>query len=152
MSEIEITEKPLPAVRLAALTETVATQPEVAGVVGPLFDRVADALLPVGASLAVPIAEYDMNENGVRITAGFVYDGEALDGVDIVELPTAESAVCGVHLGEMAKIDSSWMALHDAIAARGLQAQGPCREVYVRAESEDQLDWITELQQPAARG
>lgn len=151
MSEIEITDKPLPAVRLAALTETVATQPEVAGVVGPLFDRVADALATVDASLALPIAEYDMDENGVRITAGFVYDGPALDGVDIVELPAAAHAVSGVHLGEMAKIDQSWMALYDAIAARGLQAQGPSREVYVRAESEDQLDWITELQQPVAQ-
>ncbi|WEK61647.1 MAG: GyrI-like domain-containing protein [Candidatus Microbacterium colombiense] len=148
MSEIEITEKPLPAVRLAALTETVATQPEVAGVVGPLFDRVADALAPAGASLATPIAEYDMDENGVRITAGFVYDGPALDGIDIVELPAAASAVTGLHLGEMATIDRSWQALYDAITVRGAHAEGPCREVYVRAESEDQLDWITELQQP----
>ena len=28
---------------------------------------------------------------------------------------------------------------------------GPCRELYVRAVSEDQSDWVTELQQPVRR-
>ena len=48
MSAMQITEKPLPYVRLAALTETVASQPEVAAVVGPLFDQVADVLRDAG--------------------------------------------------------------------------------------------------------
>ncbi|CAN5398406.1 hypothetical protein BH24ACT12_BH24ACT12_24620 [soil metagenome] len=27
-----------------------------------------------------------------------------------------------------------------------------CRDLYVRAESDDQEDWVTELQQPAHQG
>jgi hypothetical protein len=151
MSDIEITEKPLPAVRLAARRTFVATQPEVAGVVGPLFDSVADVLVAAGADLSIPIAQYEMSEDGVRILAGFVYDGPALDGIDLVELPAAPVALSGTHLGAMSTIDQSWSAVFHEIESRGLRAEGPCRELYVRAESEDQADWITELQQPVSR-
>lgn len=148
MSDLEITEKPLPAVRLATLTETVETQPEVAAVVGPLFDRVADALLASGATPGLPIAEYDMDRHGVRITVGFTYDGPAIDGLVIMQLPAVESAFTATHRGSMATIDESWGAVNAAITARGETAAGPCREVYLQSESEDQADWITELQQP----
>ncbi|MCI1018616.1 GyrI-like domain-containing protein [Microbacterium sp. C5A9] len=151
MSALEITEKPLPFVRLATLTEKVGTQPEVAAVVGPLFDRVADALLAAGATPGLPIAEYDMDAHGVRITVGFAYDGPAIDGLVIVELPAVESAFAATHHGSMATIDDSWGAVNAAIIERGATAVGPCREVYLQSESDDQADWITELQQPVAR-
>lgn len=150
MSDVQITEKPLPFVRLAALTESVETQPEVAGVVGPLFDQVADVLLGAGATPGLPVAEYEMNKHGVRITVGFVYDGPAIDGVVIVELPAVESAFTTTHLGPMATIDRSWGALDEAITREGATARGACREVYLQSESADQTDWITELQQPVA--
>ena len=35
--------------------------------------------------------------------------------------------------------------------ASGAVVAGPCRELYVRAEGEDQSDWVTELQQPITR-
>ena len=79
MSTFEIDVKPLPAVRLASLSQTVASQPEVGPVVGPLFDRVEAALDAANAEHGLPLAEYDMDENGVRITVGFEYDGPALD-------------------------------------------------------------------------
>lgn len=151
MSALEIREKPLPFVRLASLTESVASQPEVAAVVGPLFDRVADALSDAGATPGLPVAEYDMDRHGVRITVGFVYDGPAVDGLVVVELPAVESAFTATHLGTMATIDDSWQALNEAISDGGATAVGACREVYLRSESEDQADWITELQQPVTR-
>lgn len=151
MSAEQITEKPLPYVRIAALTETVSSQPEVAAVVGPLFDRVADAIVAAGGEPGLPIAEYDMNKHGVRITVGFTYDGPAIDGLIIVELPAVESAFTATHLGTMATIDDSWRALSQAITAHGATAQGACREIYLQSESEDQADWVTELQQPVTR-
>lgn len=150
MSALEITEKPLPFVRLATLTETVSSQPEVAAVVGPLFDRVADAIVASGGEPGLPIAEYDMTSRGVRITVGFVYDGPAIDGLVIIELPAVESAFTVIHRGSMATIDESWDSLSAAIVEQGATAAGPCREVYIESESEDQADWITELQQPVA--
>lgn len=151
MSDMQITEKPLPYVRLAALTETVASQPEVAAVVGPLFDQVADVLLAAGTTPGLPVAEYDMNKHGVRITVGFVYDGPAVDGIVVVELPAIDDAFTATHLGTMETIDDSWDAVNQAIIAQGATAQGACREVYLQSESEDQADWITELQQPVTR-
>ena len=151
MAQVEIIERSLPAVRLAARTATVAEQPEVAGVVGPLFDGVAEALRTVGGSLETPIAQYEAGEDGLRITAGYASTAPVPDGVEAVDLPRVPTAVCGVHLGPMDTIAESWQAVHAEIIARGFTLAGPCREVYLRAESEDQADWVTELQQPVTR-
>jgi len=146
MSRIEIIHKPLPAVRLAAGRFTVAEQPEIAGRIGPLFDRIARSIQ--GQSLATPIAQYNGTEDGVEVIAGYATSAQSLADVEIVELPAVPEAICGVHLGSMDTIHESWQAVHEEVLARGLVPAGPCREVYVRAVSEDQADWVTELQQP----
>ncbi len=146
MSRIEIIHKPLPAVRLAAGRFTVAEQPEIAGRIGPLFDRIAHSIQ--GQSLATPIAQYNGTEDGVEVIAGYVTIAQSLADVEIIELPAVPEAICGVHLGSMDTIHESWQAVHEEVLARGLVPSGPCREVYVRAVSDDQADWVTELQQP----
>jgi DNA-binding transcriptional MerR regulator len=151
MSPIEIIDKPLPAVRLAAVRTVVADQPEVAGVVGPAFDSVA-AIIGDTHSLSTPIAEYTALDDGLQVTVGYAYAGPRRDGFEIIELPATDQAVCGIHLGSMDRIAESWQAIHSEIVARGLMHDGPCRELYVRAVSEDQSGWVTELQQPVRRG
>ncbi|UXN32180.1 MerR family transcriptional regulator [Glutamicibacter sp. M10] len=146
MSRIEIIHKPLPAVRLAAGRFTVAEQPEIAGRIGPLFDKIAQSIQ--GQSLATPVAQYNGTEDGVEVIAGYATNAHSLAGVEIIELPAVPEAICGVHLGSMDTIHESWQAVHEEVLARGLVPSGPCREVYVRAVSEDQADWVTELQQP----
>jgi len=146
MSRIEIIHKPLPAVRLAAGRFTVAEQPEIAGRIGPLFDRIAQSIQ--GESLATPIAQYNGTEDGVEVIAGYATSSQSLADVEIIELPAVPEAICGVHLGAMDTIHESWQAVHEEVLARGLVPTGPCREVYVRAVSDDQADWVTELQQP----
>lgn len=152
MSEIEIIEKPLPAVRLAATRAVVGEQPEVAGVVGPAFDAIADIIGEESGALTTPIAQYETIDDGLQIVVGYAYNGPVRDGFDIIELPAADTAVCGIHLGSMEHIAESWQAIHAEVLARGLVHDGPCRELYVRAVSEDQSDWVTELQQPVRRG
>ncbi|WP_238703347.1 MULTISPECIES: GyrI-like domain-containing protein [Micrococcaceae] len=151
MSQIEIIEKSLPAVRLAARRAVVAEQPEVAGTVGPAFDAVSQIIGGESGTLETPVALYETVEDGLQIIAGYAYSGPAREGFEIVELPQVENAVCGVHLGSMEHIAESWQALHSEIFARGLVHSGPCRELYVRAVSDDQSDWVTELQQPVRR-
>ncbi len=151
MSQIEIVEKSLPAVRLAAHRVTVAEQPQVKDVVGPTFDAVAAAIALHGAGRGLPIAQYDMTETGLDLVIGYEYAGTAGDGFEIIELPAEPLAVCGVHLGVMAGIDASWHAVFTESTARGYGPSAPCREVYLRDETEDQLDWVTELQLPVAR-
>lgn len=146
MSTIEIIEKPLPALRLAVCTQTVAEQALVGPAVGPLFGKIEEAL--EGHELGMPIAQYLAVEEGLRIVAGYEFDKPAEPGFDILEVPEAPLSICGIHLGPMDQIGASWQEVHDQLLARGYVPDGPCRELYVRSESEDQQDWVTELQQP----
>ncbi|EWS80495.1 hypothetical protein BF93_03695 [Brachybacterium phenoliresistens] len=148
MTSIEVQEKGLPALRLAVRTVTVPDQPAVAGVVGPLFDEVADGIGADAAAAGTPVALYDMNEDGVEVTAGFTIEGEPGEGCELLELPTVPRALSAVHHGTMAGIGESWRALHTAVLEHGLVPDWPCREVYLVSDSEDQQDWVTELQQP----
>ena len=151
MSSVEIISKSLPAVRLAARTAVVAEQPEVAGVVGPLFDAVGKALAAAGKTPGTPVAQYVMGEDGMDIAAGFTVSGDVPGNLLTVNLPAVPAAICGVHLGAMDRIGDSWQAVYAEIIARGFAPSGPCREVYLRSGSADQQDWVTELQQPVER-
>lgn len=148
MPTIEIIQRPLAAVRLAARTAVVQDQPSIAGVVGPMFDAVAEIVGGACGALDEAIAQYAFDDDGVHITAGYGYGGEETEGFEVVTLPAVATAVVGIHLGAMDRIHESWQAVHAEILVRGLVPDGPCRENYLRAESEDQADWVTELQQP----
>lgn len=151
MSTIEYVEKPLPALRLAARSAVVEEQPDVAGFVGPAFDAIAEVIGDTPGALDTPVALYETADEGTRVTVGYIYDGEPKDGFEIVEVPAAAVAICGVHLGSMERIANTWQALHTVILDRGFVPSAACRELYVRAYPEDQTDWVTELQQPVER-
>lgn len=146
---MEIFEKSLPPVRLAAHAARVTDQSQVASVVGPMFGAVAGSLGESDRGL--PIAEYDMSDTGLEIVVGYEYEGEPRDDFEVVDLPPVALAVCYTHRGTMATIGDAWQALFDESIARGYIPSGPCREVYLVDGSEDQSDWVTELQQPVAR-
>ncbi|HMR48392.1 MAG TPA: MerR family transcriptional regulator [Arachnia sp.] len=148
MSTIEFVEKPLPALRLAARTAVVADQPEIESALVPMFDDIAEVIGDVPGALDTPVALYEPVEEGMQVTAGYVYNGEPLAGFEIIEVPAVGVAVCGVHLGSMERVANSWQALHADLLARGYVPSAACRELYVRAYPEDQTDWVTELQQP----
>lgn len=140
--------KTIPAVRLVAHTATL--DPDRLGEhIEPMFDAVAAALQHACGSLSTPIATYAETEAGMTVVVGYANPGPAPGGTELVDLPEA-TAVCGVHLGPMTGIQASWQELHRWIVDNGYTFAGPCRELYVRAESEDQADWVTELQQPVA--
>ena len=144
MSEYVV--KDLPAVRLAALTATLDF--DVVGErIGPMFDEAQEALGRDFADLETPIATYDMTDDGMDVVVGYGHVGPPPASLEIAELP-AVAAVCATHLGPMSGIRASWDALHRYLADNGFEYDGPCRELYVRALDEDQLNWITELQQP----
>ena len=152
MSSAEFIEKPLPAVRLIARTATVPAE-EVGAQVGPLFGEVEDGLPETAGMLETPIAQYDLADDGMHLTIGYAYSGDPVEGLEIVELPAEERAVCGIHLGATSGISETWHALHAEMLARGFVPSGPCRELYVRSwPLEDESDWVTELQQPVTRG
>jgi effector-binding domain-containing protein len=138
--------KTVPATRLAALSATV--DPDTLGEhVEPMFVRVGAALEHEDGALSTPIATYAETEEGVEVVVGYAWSGPLPAGLERVDLAATE-AVCGVHLGPMHDIQASWQDLHRWVVDNGYSFAGPCRELYVRARSEDQSDWVTELQQP----
>jgi hypothetical protein len=56
--------------------------------------------------------------------------------------------VCGVHLGSTATMPSTWQRLMSHLEASRLSPAPMCRENYLKAEGDDQSDWVIELQQP----
>jgi DNA-binding transcriptional MerR regulator len=138
--------KTIPAVRLIARTATLDPD-HLNEHVEPMFDSVANALQHTCGALSTPIATYAETETGMDVTVGYAGQGPAPDGTTVVSLPEV-IAVCGVHLGPMTGIQDSWQQLHRWVLANRYTFAGPCRELYIRAESENQADWVTELQQP----
>lgn len=141
--------KTIPSVRLVGRTATLAPD-QLAAHIEPMFDAVGRALTAVGGSLATPIATYAESEAGMDTVVGYAWSGPPPHGTEVIELASA-SAVCGVHLGPMTDIQDSWQQLHRWVIDNGYAFAGACRELYVKAESDDQHDWVTELQQPVAR-
>jgi len=148
MSPIEIIQKPLPGMRLAALRAVVTEQPQIAGVIGPMYGRIVESLTTVGAELGPAIASYSMNEDGMSLVAGFEVSGPIPEDLEEVMLPGASESFCGIHLGAMDSIAAGWQAIHQEVVARGFTPAGPIREIYLRSEPAPQQDWVTELQQP----
>lgn len=145
---MEFVRRPLPALRIVGITALVPGPDEVGPVVGPAFGQVAEALAAIGASLALPVAAYDGGGHGLRISIGYAHDG-SVDGLEVIDLPAVDDALCIVHHGSMATIQASWAALGEQLTVLGLREAGPCREVYLRAyPPDDDSQWVTELQQP----
>ena len=73
-------------------------------------------------------------------------------GVELVELPTIDSAATLVHDGVMAEIGASYQRLGVWIEENGYRTDGTAREVYLVSHPEPQQNWVTELQMPVATG
>lgn len=147
----ELLVKPVPAVRLAELSGTVAGQDAVSDLVGPLFSRVYDALVAAGSQPGLAVGYYVTTEDGLECHAGFTFAGEPADGLQMAELPAIGEAVTLVHLGSMERIGESWQAIGRWLEENDAEPSGACREVYLETPADDQDAWVTELQQPFSR-
>lgn len=146
----DYTLKTIPSVRLAAVRATMAPG-EFGTRIGEMFDAVAHALEHAPGALATPVAAYAETEAGIDVVVGYANHDQVPSGTQAVTLAETK-AVCGVHRGPMSEIGAAWARLHEWVRARGYTPVGPSREVYLVAESEDQRDWVTELQQPVLPG
>lgn len=159
MSDLEFTEKPLPAVRLAAMSGTAAAASEIGPVVGPLFTDLGAALGRGGVTPAgLAQATYEAGADGVTVTVGWptplseLPAAASTDGARVVDLPAVERALTTIHRGAMVRIGESWQALAAEVDARGEAVGEPGREVYHHIDPADPEAWVTELQQPVATG
>lgn len=153
MSELDFIEKSMPLVRLAQLTDEVASQPEIGMRLGPLFDRVRELLEKAGLPAREPaLAWCDSREDGISFGAGFPVSVDSVDGLEIADQPAYDRTLTVLHHGCMETIGDSWQALVNEIGRRGLESGGPGREVYLQTPMDSQENWVTELQQPVRPG
>ncbi len=147
-SQMQFTLSALPALRLAQLTGEADEQPEIGGVIGPLFDRLVEAYsgqLP-GPSLAWYLGDGDR----VRLAAAVAEDGEVPAGLETGQLIAVERAVVATYRGPISGIGEAWQALGAHLASHGHEPAGPCREVYHEIHLDGAHDEVIELQQPIA--
>lgn len=146
----EIVVKSLPAFRLLGMTAQVAGPHEVPSVIGAMFDQTREALERHDFPAEIPVALYSMDDKGLEVIAGWMYDGDPTGGFDVFDVDASE-AVTLVHLGSMENIQASWDRLIQHTHAEGFTFAGPTRELYLESADEDQSTWVTELQIPVTR-
>lgn len=142
--------KTLPATRIASRTTVVARQPEIADVIGPLFGEIANLISAAGGCPEYGLGIYDAVEDGLQVTASFICDLDAVPQLTMVELPEVE-AVTTMHHGHMSDAPVTWQAMSEWMESNHYEAAGPCRELHLSADGDDQTDWVTEFQQPVVR-
>ena len=151
MTGREFVVKALPALRVAEKSFRVAAPEEIGPRVGPLFGQVYGAIAAAGGQPGPGISYYRMDEDGLECHAGYTWSGDALPGVDVVDLPAVAEAVTQVHLGSMARIGESWQAFGAWLDENGAEPSGLSREVYLETPPGDEDAWVTELQMPFVR-
>lgn len=138
----------LPELRLAQLTGEAGDQAEIAGVIGPLYDRVMRAY--AGRPPGPQVAWYDGAGDTLRLGAAVVEEATPPEGLETGSLPATE-AVVTTYAGPLVGIGEAWQALGAEVARTGREPVGPCREVYHETHPEDPgATWVIELQQPVA--
>lgn len=127
----------------------------VSPVIGRILPPLKAALEAAGVDHREPGVFWYENVEGsddIRVWVSWIAGDEPVEGEgwDIVELPAVERAAVATYRGDMPGIGRAWRDFMDAVLEDGAVFAGPCREVYVEADSPDQSEWVTELQQPVA--
>ncbi|MFI6444960.1 MerR family transcriptional regulator [Kitasatospora sp. NPDC050543] len=165
----DVVVKRVPAVRVAELTAVADSyDPEHIGpVISPLYDELCRRLPAAGirsfgpgiayyedaAAGRVQEQEQEQEQEPVLVHAAMTVEVEARDGFDfeIVDLPAVEQAATIVHRGSMDAVLATAQHLARWIDSNGYRPVGHARELYLECPDDPQL-WVTELQQPIARG
>lgn len=143
--------KQVPPVRVAEVSGVAASfEPEsITPVIRPLYEELWGHLETAGATPVGPAIAYyeDAPEGGVLVHAAVPVNAEAVDGVEIVDLPAIERAATIVHHGTMDNVLSTIQTLATWIDDNGHTSAGYNREVYLEW-SDDTSKCVTELQEP----
>lgn len=146
--------EPLHVAEVTALSPTFDPV-DIGPAVSPLYPQLLGRIAAAGVELiGVPLAWYDDDPAGQGIVvhaAAPIPDGvRGIDGVAIVDLEPVDQAVCSTHLGDMAGIEATVVAMLDWAADHGLRTIGYTREIYL-ACPDDRAGWVTEIQLPVVK-
>lgn len=150
----EYTEQALPELDLVQLSVHVDDQQQIGAEIGPLFERVnqaigAASLAPTGPAIAVYTGDGD---GMIAAAAETIGDAPTPAGLERAALPAAPRALTTRYdAPDLLGIQRAWQDLVGEVAARGLTSAGPAREVYVESPMEPGgTRWVVDLQQPVA--
>ncbi|KQZ70730.1 MerR family transcriptional regulator [Nocardioides sp. Root151] len=145
--EMNCTETTLPELEVTQLTASVAEQPQIGPVIGPLFVRLASAAAGQGTGFDPSVAWYDVGDEGIRFAACGPA-GLDVEGAEPATLPAVPRAVVATYTGPIDRIAEGWQALGAHLTEQGLHASGTCRELYLSSPADPSADWVIKLQQP----
>lgn len=159
MPAVDVQIKQVPAVRVAELTALAPDfEPESIGPVAePLFGNLAANIIAAGVAITgAAIAYYDEVPDGMLVHAAFPVTASLPPaavpderGFAVLDLPGLEQAATIVHHGPMSEVMPTGQALVRWIDENGYRQLSLFREVYLEV-TEDQRNWVTELQAPVA--
>lgn len=158
MPEQEVVLKPIEALHVMAIRETIGTPEQVGALMGECFG----ALMPAGIQITgAPMSiyydeEFKPDNLDVEIafpTARGTADRVSLGGgraITAHELPAVETAACIIHKGDYQLLGNTYAAVARWIEENGYRIVGPPREVYLTAPG-DPAGLLTEIQYPVTR-
>lgn len=148
--EMSYTEESLSEREVTQLTASAREQPEIGDLIGPMFERLAEAATAQGIPVDPSLGWYDLDDDGIRFAA-CLPAGIELDGAEQATLPGVMCAVCATYVGPIGGIGDAWQQFGAHLTQRGLHAEGVCREIYGPVPADPVSgDWTIELQQPVA--
>lgn len=155
MPAYDVTIKSAPALRVAALRDTVPHYPDISQLFGELCGFLGSTRLQfTGPPLAIyHDGEYREQDVDIEVAAPFAGTLPAHPRVRERTLPAEPALACTVHQGPYEEIRHAYRALLGWIEANGYRVAGPDREVYLRGPESgpDASQYVTELQVPVAR-
>ena len=148
----EFIETSLPALRLVQLSARLAEMDEIESAIGPMFDRVNEAIDSAGIRrVGAGVATYTQDGDAMVIAAAEqIGDSAPPPGLETVDLPAVPRAITVRYVApDISGIGQAWQELAAEVDRRGLSRSGPIREVYHSAGDEG-AGWDVDLQQPLA--
>ena len=155
MPAYDVTIKSAPALRVAALRDTVPHYPDIERLFGELCGFLGSSRLQfTGPPLALyHDGEYREQDVDIEVAAPFAGRLPVHPRVRERELPAEPCLACTVHQGPYEELRHAYAALLGWVESNGYHITGPDREVYLVGPESGRgpAAYVTELQVPVAR-
>lgn len=152
MSEHTYVETDLPELRLVQLSARVTEMSQIESEIGPMFQRVNEAVERAGATRVGPgVAHYTGDgDELVAAAAEQVGDAPTPDGLEPARLAAAPRALTVRYTGpDLVGLPQAWQGLVREVERRDLTPAGTAREIYLATPYDGAgSGWDVDLQQP----
>ena len=150
----EYIETSLPELDLVQVSARIDDMQQIEAEIGYMFQRVGEAIAAAGAERTGPgVAVYTTDGDAmIAAAAEQIGDAPTPPGLERATAPAAPRALTTRYVApDLLGIQRAWQDLVGEVAARGLTAAGPAREVYLETPMDPGgTRWVVDLQQQVA--